>query len=317
MPRFLLAGLTCSCLIVIAAIAAVTWSMEADGAVKSHIFFSLQVPLMVTAVLTGAVLTVSAGTLQVVLRNPLADPGIIGITSGASLVAAVLILSAPAIAQTHFHYILPLGCFIGAIASTVLIYRLARRLQQASMAVILAGIAVSTLSGAVIAWLYLFTDAQSMRNLTFWLMGSLYQADGTLLWVAAPIMFLSCAYQLAQAKKLNWLYAGEKAAAVAGVSPQQLIRRVLLAASIGVGAAVSVAGSIAFLGLLVPHLLRLLVGFDNRIILPASALTGALFLLLVALATELMGTVTFPVSMITATLGGPLLLWAIYKGQWR
>lgn len=317
MRRSLLAGLLCSCILVIAAIAGITWTMDADGALKTHIFLSLQVPLVVTAISTGAVLAVSAGTLQVVLRNPLADPGIIGITSGASLVAAVLILTAPAFTLNWFHYLLPLGCFVGAIASTVLIYRLARRLQQASMAVILAGIAISTLSGAVIAWLYLFTDAQAMRNLTFWLMGSLYQADGTILWVAAPVMWLSCGYQIAQAKKLNWLYAGDHAAAVAGVSPQQLVRRVLLAASVGVGAAVSVAGSIAFLGLLVPHLLRLSFGFDNRTILPASALTGALFLLLVALATEWLGTVTLPVSMITATLGGPLLLWAIYKGQWR
>ncbi len=317
MHRNLLAGLACCCIIVIVAIGAVTWSMNAEVALKQHIFLSLQVPLIITAILTGAVLAVSAGTLQVVLRNPLADPGIIGITSGASLVAAILILTAPAVTQAWFHYLLPLGCFTGAIASTLLIYRLARRLQQASMAVILAGIAVSTLSGAIIAWLYLFTDAQAMRNLTFWLMGSLYQADGTILWVAAPVMLISCAYQIAQARKLNWLYAGDDAAAAAGVSPQQLIRRLLLAASVGVGAAVSVAGSIAFLGLLVPHLLRLMFGFDNRTILPASALTGALFLLLVALATEMLGTVTLPVSMITATLGGPLLLWAIYKGQWR
>lgn len=317
MHRNLLAGLACCCIIVIVAIGAVTWSMNAEVALKQHIFLSLQVPLIITAILTGAVLAVSAGTLQVVLRNPLADPGIIGITSGASLVAAILILTAPAVTHAWFHYLLPLGCFTGAIASTLLIYRLARRLQQASMAVILAGIAVSTLSGAIIAWLYLFTDAQAMRNLTFWLMGSLYQADGTILWVAAPVMLISCAYQIAQARKLNWLYAGDDAAAAAGVSPQQLIRRLLLAASVGVGAAVSVAGSIAFLGLLVPHLLRLMFGFDNRTILPASALTGALFLLLVALATEMLGTVTLPVSMITATLGGPLLLWAIYKGQWR
>ncbi|MCU7555258.1 iron ABC transporter permease [Alteromonas sp. ASW11-19] len=312
-----LGGLGLGCAGMVALIAASTLASDLAHDLKWHIFTSLQLPLILTAALTGAVLTVSAATLQVVLRNPLADPGIIGVTSGASLVAAVLILTAPVVMAEHFYYLLPLGCFVGAMASTWFIYRLARKLQQATVAVILAGIAIATLSGAVIAWLYLFSDAQSLRNLTFWLMGSLYQADGTILVVAGPIMLVSCVVQIRAAKALNWLYAGDHAAIAAGVSPQKIIQRSLLAASVGVGAAVSVAGSIAFLGLLVPHLLRLALGFDNRLILPASALCGALFLLTVGAATEWLGVITLPVSMITATLGGPLLLWAIYRGQWR
>ncbi|WP_232365204.1 FecCD family ABC transporter permease [Salinimonas marina] len=293
------------------------WQWGGENALFWHILLQLQLPLVLTAILVGAVLVVSAGSLQVVLQNPLADPGIIGITSGASLVAAGLLILQPVQSLLPSVYLLPLGCFIGALLSTWLIYRVARRLRGAAMAVILAGIAISTLAGAVMAWLYVIADAQALRNLTFWLMGSLYQADWLVLLVAGPVMLLSVLYQLTQARRLNWLYGGETMAASAGVSPPQLIRRTLVASALGVGAAVSVAGSIAFIGLLVPHFLRQVVGHDNRVLLPACALCGAAILLGVATFSEYLHLVTLPVSMITATLGGPLLLLALYRGQWK
>ena len=300
-----------------AAILLTDWQWNGDNGLFWHIFVQLQLPLVFTAILVGAVLAVSAGSLQVVLQNPLADPGIIGITSGASLVAAGLLILQPVQSLIPTVYLLPLGCFVGALLSTWLIYRVARRLRGAAMAVILAGIAISTLAGAVMAWLYVIADAQALRNLTFWLMGSLYQADWLVLLVAGPVMLLSVIYQLTQARRLNWLYGGEAMAASAGVSPPQLIRRTLLASALGVGAAVSVAGSIAFIGLLVPHFLRQVVGHNNRILLPACALCGAAILLGVATFSEYLHLVTLPVSMITATLGGPLLLLALYRGQWK
>ena len=300
-----------------AAILLTDWQWNGDNGLFWHIFVQLQLPLVFTAILVGAVLAVSAGSLQVVLQNPLADPGIIGITSGASLVAAGLLILQPVQSLIPTVYLLPLGCFVGALLSTWLIYRVARRLRGAAMAVILAGIAISTLAGAVMAWLYVIADAQALRNLTFWLMGSLYQADWLVLLVAGPVMLLSVIYQLTQARRLNWLYGGEAMAAAAGVSPPQLIRRTLLASALGVGAAVSVAGSIAFIGLLVPHFLRQVVGHNNRILLPACALCGAAILLGVATFSEYLHLVTLPVSMITATLGGPLLLLALYRGQWK
>lgn len=309
--------LTLGCLICAAGILAVTLESDVDASVKQHIIVNLQLPMILTAGLVGAVLCVSAGTLQIVLRNPLADPGIIGISSGASLVAAVLLLLPGLTTVIPFQYLLPFGCFVGALVSTFVIYRIASRLQGAAMAVILAGITISTLAGAVIAWLYMFSDAQSLRNLTFWLMGNLYQTDWKVLVISGPVIIASIAYQLRQAKALNWLYGGDIAAAAAGTSPQRLSVRCLLAAAVGVGAAVAIAGSIAFLGLLVPHLLRLMIGFDNRRVLPLAALSGALVLLIVALFTELTGSVTFPVSMLTATVGGPLMLYALYRGQYR
>ena len=284
---------------------------------KLHILYQLQLPLALTATLVGAALSVSGATLQVVLRNPLADPGIVGITSGASLVAAVLLLATPQWAENYLHYILPVGCFIGALATTFIIYKLARRLLGSSTAVILSGIAISTLSGAAIAWLYLFSDANSLRNLTFWLMGSLYQTTWPILVVGAPLVIAALAFQFSNASKYNRLYAGDVAATSSGVDVHKLTERSLVACAVAVGAAVSMAGSIAFVGLLVPHILRLLIGHNNRLLLPLCALVGASLLLLVALCSELTRAITLPVSMITATLGGPLLIWALLKGQLR
>lgn len=291
------------------------WRDDIADSLQWHIVWQLQLPVVVTAIAVGAALSTSAGTLQVVLRNPLADPGIVGITSGASLVAAGLLLLVPADNLIAFQYVLPFGCFIGALISTLIIYRIARRFQGASVAVILAGIAISTVSGAIIGWMYLFSDAQSMRNLTFWLMGSVYQADWWVLLFALPVIVLSLLYQFTQAKRLNWLYLGDVQAAAAGVNPQQHTMGALIATALAVGAAVSVAGSIAFLGLLVPHFLRLVFGHDNRFILPASAACGAMVLLLVVCVTEAWQQTALPVSMITATLGGPLMLLALLKGR--
>lgn len=309
-----LVGVVC---VLIAAILACVWIGDSPLALKQHITLQLQLPLIITAILVGAILAVSGATLQVVLRNPLADPGIIGITSGASLIAAILLLVTPLWAQPYLHYILPLGCFVGALATTFIIYRLARQLLGSSTAVILSGIAISTLSGAIIAWLYMFSDAQSLRNLTFWLMGSVYQATWPILWVSGPLIVGSLYYQFRQAKCFNRLYAGDIAALSSGVNVQGLTERSLIATAVGVGAAVSIAGAIAFVGLLVPHILRLIIGHDNRILLPLSALCGASLLLMVVLMSELTRAITLPVSMITATLGGPLFIWALLKGQLR
>lgn len=301
--------------VAVAAILAVVMLSDSPDTLKQHITLQIQMPLVFTAVLVGAALSTSGATLQVVLRNPLADPGIVGITSGASLVAAILLLLTPDWANAYMHYVLPVGCFVGALASTFIIYRLARKLLGSATAVILSGIAISTLSGAIIAWLYMLSDANALRNLTFWLMGSLYQTNWPILALGAPFVVVAVGYQLYVARHLNKLYAGDIAAKSSGVNVEQLTERALVASAVAVGAAVSMAGSIAFVGLLVPHILRRVVGHNNALLLPLSALAGACMLLLVALCSELTRAITLPVSMITATLGGPLLIWALSKGQ--
>ncbi|RPJ68846.1 iron ABC transporter permease [Alteromonas sediminis] len=278
-----------------------------------HIILHLQLPLVITASLVGASLASGAAALQIVLKNPLADPGIIGITSGASLSAATLILLVPSGALAYFHYWLPLACFAGAMLSTLLIARIAHKLQLLDAAVILAGIGISTVAGAIVAWLYLFSDAQAMRNLTFWLMGSLHQADWWVLAVAAPLMLTSVIVLIKQGRPLNQWYLGEMAAKSVGVNVQRFSALILVCVAVAVGAAVSVAGSVAFIGLMVPHLLRLKLGHDNRLIVPASALTGACLLLLVVCLNSLLTTTLLPVSLVTASLGGPIFLYLLVK----
>lgn len=283
--------------------------------VEQTIVMQLRIPLVLTAAIVGAGLAVSSACLQVLLRNPLADPGIIGITSGASLFAAIFLLLGGGVALKYVQYLLPLFCFVGAILSTFTIYFIARRLPGVNSAVILAGIAISTLCGACIAWLHLFSDAESMRNLTFWLMGSLHQTDWAILSVALPASVICIGWLLTQGKKLNWYYFGASSAELAGVDVKTFNQRMLLACALVVGIAVSIAGSIAFVGLLVPHLLRNVFGFDNRFILPASALLGALLLMLVVLVSDVIEGISIPVSMLTATLGGPVFLYSIVRLQ--
>ncbi|AWL11817.1 Vitamin B12 import system permease protein BtuC [Saliniradius amylolyticus] len=285
--------------------------LPGDDGAQQQILWQLRLPLVLTAWTVGAGLAVSAALLQVLLKNPLADPGIIGISSGASLFAALFLLTG---FGASWVYGLPVFAFIGAMLTTLLIYFISKRLSfYAANTVILAGIAVSTLAGGIIAWLYFFSDAQSLRNLTFWLLGSLHQADLTLALITLPVALVLLAYVTTQSSALNWLYLGHSAAQLRGLDMGRFYPRILLVSAMLVGIAVSLAGSIAFVGLLVPHLLRLCWGHDNRLILPASALTGAILMLIVILASRAFGGVAVPVSMLTATVGGPLFLYIIIR----
>lgn len=281
--------------------------------IEQQIMLKLRLPLVLTACLVGAALSVSSASLQVLLHNPLADPGIIGITSGASLCAALFLLLGAELSPSIIQYLLPLSCFLGAIVSTLLIFSVARSLAANHASVILAGIAISTISGAIIAWLHFFSDAQSMRNLTFWLMGSLHQTDWPILMFALPLLVLLVAYLVKQGRSLNWYYFGANSAHLAGLDVRRFQYKMLLTCALSVGAAVSLAGSIAFVGLLVPHLLRNFFGYDNRFILPASALLGACLLLWVELFSRWFMGISLPVSMLTATLGGPIFLYSVAR----
>ena len=148
-------------------------------------------------------------------------------------------------------------------------------------------------------------------------MGSLYQADPTLLIAAAPFLLLPLVFIVARSDDLNKLYLGHVSAQAMGINVKQLNKKLLIACALAVGAAVALAGSIAFIGLLVPHVLRLMLGYDNRLIVPASALCGGGLLLLIAIASEFWAVTSFPVSMLTASIGGPVFIYALLRGQFN
>lgn len=291
----------------------ITWPLEQADEL---IFWQLRLPLILTAIMVGASLALSAAVLQVLLHNPLADPGIIGISSGASLCAALFVLFGGGLLSLT-PYFLPLVCFIGALLSAAIIYSFARRFGQQGHTVILAGLGISTLCAAIIAWLYLFADAQAMRNLTFWLMGNLHQADWTVLSVAVPLSAGAIVILLLQGKNLNRYYFGDDTARLAGIDLVAFKRLNLLLSALLVAIAVACAGSIAFVGLLVPHMLRNFFGLDNRLILPASALGGAVLMLFVVLVSQSVSGVLLPVSMLTATLGAPVFIYSLIRGRRR
>ncbi|MBF7073169.1 iron ABC transporter permease [Glaciecola sp. MH2013] len=314
-PIFIALLLLASVLLVFTSLDGFAWLVDP---LEQHIFVHIKLPIMLTAILVGASISLSSAALQVLLRNPLADPGIIGISAGASLMAAIVLLTGALSASvSHFpalsYYLLPIACFIGALISSFLIFALAKKLRASMASVILAGIGISTVSGALIGWLFIYAPPQSIKNLSFWLMGSLHNTNFVSLAFAAPVLIVSAILLLARAKALNWLYLGQGAAQLKGLNPKLFEKQILILAALLVGTSVSIAGSIAFLGLLTPHFVRQIWGHDNRLVLPLSAIIGATILLATGVLNELLFDFVVPISMLTASIGGPLFIYSLLK----
>jgi iron complex transport system permease protein len=290
-----------------------------DTETELHILLSIKLPIALTAILVGFAIASASAALQVVLHNPLADPGIIGVSSGASLMAAIFIffLSSMGIYSTynfaaHSMYWMPLLCFLGASLSGILIYFVAKKIGQSSTSFVLAGIAVSTLFSAIIAWLFLIAPPQALQSLTFWLMGSLAYTDAFSLSVAGPIIAIASIFLLRIGWKINHLYLGVNEAILAGINAVTLNRVVFLLVALLVGVSVSIAGSIAFLGLLVPHSIRRIHGHDNRQVLLCCGLLGATVLMVCAIVNEYVFATHVPLSLITASIGAPVFLYLLF-----
>jgi iron complex transport system permease protein len=252
--------------------------------------------------------------MQGLFRNPLADPGLIGISSGAALGAALVIvlgslLVGPLGADWQPYLTVP-GAFVGGLACTALVYRLGQSVQGTSVAsMLLAGIAITAISGALVGLLSYLADDGMLRTLTFWNMGSLAAADyprvGLLLLCCLPIW-----WRLPRlAPALNALLLGESEARHLGVEVERVKRELVLLTALGVGACVAACGLIGFVGLVVPHLVRLVLGPDHRWLLPASMLLGAALLLLSDVTARLLlAPAELPLGIITALLGAPFFL---------
>ena len=214
-------------------------------------------------------------------------------------------------------YLLSLAAFAGGLGVTAVVYRLGRRDGQISVAaMLLAGVALSALAGALIGLFTYLADDATLRSLTFWNMGSLNGASYARLW---PLLLVGVGVTIwlpRRATALNALLLGESEARHLGFEVERLKRELVLCTALGVGAAVAAAGLIGFIGLVVPHLLRLLVGPDHRILLPASAMAGAALLLLAdLLARLLLAPAELPIGIITALLGAPFFLYLLVRGR--
>ena len=280
---------------------------------------AIRAPRMAMAMLVGAALAVAGAVMQGLFRNPLADPGIVGTTSGASLGAVSVIvlgetLFAPFTALLG-SFALPVAAFIGALVVTLALYRIATNSGATSVAMLLlAGIAMAALANALTGLLIFMSDDQQLRDLNFWLLGSLAGATWVKVWTAGPIILAALLFMPSLAHGLNCIVLGEAAAGHMGVPVQRLkaVAVVLIAAI--VGAAVAVSGGIGFVGVVVPHLLRLAIGPNHRYLLPAAALLGGSLLLLADIVSRtIVAPAELPLGIVTAIFGTPFFFWILLR----
>ncbi|MGA4637497.1 FecCD family ABC transporter permease [Pseudomonas solani] len=280
----------------------------------------IRLPRTLLGLAVGAVLALSGVAMQGLFRNPLADPGLVGVSSGAALGAAVAIVGGAAIgglSENIAPYLLSACAFAGGLGVTALVYRLGRRDGQTSVVtMLLAGIALNALAFACIGLFTYLADDATLRTLTFWNLGSLNGASYARLW---PLLLITGAVALwlpRRAKALNALLLGESEARHLGFEVEKLKRELVLCTALGVGAAVAAAGLIGFIGLVVPHLVRLVAGPDHRVLLPASALAGASLLLFADLAARLvLAPAEMPIGIVTALIGAPFFLYLLLRGR--
>lgn len=272
----------------------------------------LRLPRSIQAALVGGALAVSGATFQALLRNPLAEPYILGVSGGAA-VGAVLAIT---LGGGALVWSTPVAAFVGALLAVALVLRLAATVGRAldTRVLLLAGVVVGAFFNACILLALVFADAESFRSAIFWMMGSLAGAT----WRGAGLLALylapGIALLLALARPLNLMALGEETAAYLGTRVERTKLLAFGTASLLTAASVAVAGVIGFVGLVIPHLVRLLWGSDHRFLIPASVLLGAAFLVLAdALARTVAAPIELPIGVVTAFVGVPFFLWLLRR----
>ena len=280
------------------------------GGTEMHrnILFELRLPRVFLGLLVGGGLALAGSVFQALLRNPLAEPFILGISGGAAA-GAVLVIALGLVAAGSV--VLPAAAFAGALLAILLVFGVAaaadRRLDVRVL--LLAGVVVGSFFTAVIAFILSLSEARAVRTAIVWMMGSLYGADWSNVAVVAGYTLPAALVLLGLARALNLMAVGEETAAYLGADVEKVKRVAYIVASLMTAAGVAVAGVIGFVGLIVPHGIRLLVGSDQRILLPLSFLAGAAFLCLAdLLARVVLAPIEIPIGVITAFLGVPLFL---------
>ena len=284
------------------------------------VLWMIRLPRVVLGVLIGAGLGMAGASLQGLFRNPLADPGLIGISSGASMAAVVMIIIQNALPVFHSFpalnfYALNLAAFAGAILTTLFIFRIARTGGQAAVStMLLAGIAVRALCESITGLMTYVANNEQLRSITFWSLGSLGGASWQTVTGVTPFILIPLIFLPRLAPALNLLSLGEREAMHSGVKVPQLKVQLVILSTMAVAAGVAVAGIIGFIGLIVPHILRQFTGPDYRILIPGAALSGAVLLTIAdLLCRTIVAPAELPVGIITAVIGAPFFIWLIVK----
>ena len=275
-----------------------------------RLLLDLRLPRIVLALLVGVALSTAGASFQGVFRNPLAEPYLLGVSAGAALGATIAIVWRPL--GSLGVYALPLLAFVGATLAAFLVYRLATFSgRTAGASLLLSGVAVGSTLTAIMSFLMVATESD-LHTVVVWLMGGLTTATWNKVLIVLPVVGVGFAYMLLMSRRLNLLLMGEERARELGVDGQRTRRNLMIAASLTTAAAVAFAGLIGFIGLMVPHIMRILVGPDHRRLLPAAALFGALLLLAAdTVARTVIAPAEIPVGIITAATGGPFFLYLL------
>jgi iron complex transport system permease protein len=281
----------------------------------AQIFFVARLPRIMAAALVGGSLALAGAIFQALLRNPLATPDTLGVSSGAALGAMLAI-------AFHFDFAIAglssvsLSSLAGAIGALAIVYMLAtaRRRGLSTTVLLLAGVTMTAFFSALTLFVQYMSDFADTFRAVRWLMGALDVGSYTPLLAALPLMAIAFVMVAALPRPLDLISLGADAAAARGVNVQRAERLALVSASLVTGAAVSISGPVAFVGLVVPHIVRLVVGSDHRLVLPASALFGATFLIGCDLiARTMFAPIELPVGIVTAIIGGPFFLWLLVR----
>lgn len=281
----------------------------------------IRLPRVVMGVLIGASLAVSGAAIQGLFRNPLADPGLIGISSGAALAVALMIVLGGSVLSGITALLgdlaLPIAAFLGGVTTTLLIYRLSSFGGQTRIAtMLLAGIAINAIAGAGIGLMVFIATDDQLRDITFWSLGSLGRASWDNIGLILPFILLALIPLPFLARALNALLLGEAEAGHLGIPVERVKTLVIVLVALAVGAGVAVTGTIGFVGLVVPHLLRLMVGPNHRILLPGSVLLGAILLVGAdLLARTIAVPAEVPIGIVTSLVGGPFFLWLLLQDR--
>ena len=285
------------------------------------VLYLVRLPRVLLGLLVGAALGVSGAAVQAIFRNPLAEPGLIGISAGASLMAVIIIVMEgtlfAGLSVLLGYYLVSLGAFMGAVVAALAVYRLSKTDGRPNVAtMLLVGIAINALAGAFTGLIIANAEDQQLRSITFWMLGSLAGATWQNVLSILPFVLIPLILLPTEGRRLNAFVLGEKQADQLGVRTSSVKLKVVILATMAVGAAVSVSGIIGFVGLLVPHLVRLIGGVDNRYVIPVSAIMGALVLCLADLLARIITMpIEQPIGVITALIGSPVFLYILIRDK--
>ena len=286
-------------------------SEEVLSSSRADIIWNIRFPRVLMAVIVGAGLSVSGVAMQAVVRNPLANPYVLGISSGASLGATMAILLG---AFTVFgNYGVSVGAFLGALLTSLFVFTIAfsGKSRGNTIKLLLAGMAINAICSAFTNFIiYTAKDAEGIRSVTFWTMGGLTSASWNLLGIPGVVVLVGVAFFLTQFRVLNTLLIGDESALTLGINVTAIRRVYLVVSSALTGVVVPVSGTIGFVGLIIPHVVRMVVGSDHRRVTVISAIVGSIFLVWCdVVARMILGNTELPIGIVTSMIGGPFFVW--------